>query len=182
MDDALDVTRKARVLVVDDTPANLSAISELLKGQYQVLVANNGAKGLELAKGPNPPDLILLDVMMPELSGYEVCQELKRDPERREIPIIFFSSLDSVEDERKGLELGAVDYIAKPVNAAILRARIRTHLRIKAMLDFLRDKSALLEREVELLRRAGRGAEGTQALLSFADEFLALRSRILEVD
>ena len=148
MVEALDFTAKPTVLVVDDAADNLEVISGLLKGLYKVKVAANGEKGLQIARSDSPPDLILLDIMMPEISGYEVCTQLKADPATHHIPIIFLTALSSAEDERKGLELGAEDYVTKPISPAILLARVKTHLRIKAAVDFLRDKNAWLEREL----------------------------------
>ena len=136
------------ILVVDDEADNLEVISGLLKDLYKVKIANNGQKALQIEQGASPPDLILLDIMMPELSGYEVCQRLKSDPATRDIPVIFLTALTTAEDERKGFEHGAEDYITKPVSLAILRARVKTHLRIKATIDFLTRKAAHLEREL----------------------------------
>jgi putative two-component system response regulator len=116
MVEALDFTSKPTVLVVDDTADNLEVISGLLKGLYKIKVAANGEKGLQVARSDSPPDLILLDIMMPEVSGYEVCTQLKGDPATRHIPIIFLTALSSAEDERKGLELGAEDYVTKPIS------------------------------------------------------------------
>ncbi|MEW6164246.1 MAG: two-component system response regulator [Pseudomonadota bacterium] len=146
--DALDFTDKATVLVVDDTPDNLSLMSGLLKDTYKVKVANNGEKALKIAQAAPPPDLVLLDIMMPGLSGHDVIRELKANPATRDIPVIFLTAMSEVEDEKKGLEMGAVDYITKPVSPPIVMARVANHLQIKAAADFLRDKSEFLEREV----------------------------------
>lgn len=140
------------VLVVDDTPDNLSLMSSLLKPTYQVKLANSGAKALQLAQSDTPPDLILLDIMMPEMDGYEVCQALKANARTRDIPVIFLTAKVEVEDERLGLTMGAVDYITKPVSPPIVLARVETHLKLKRAADFLRDKNAYLENEVQ--RRA----------------------------
>jgi putative two-component system response regulator len=144
----LDFVEKATVLVVDDTPDNLSLMSGLLKDDYKVKVANNGEKALKIAQSDSPPDLILLDIMMPGMDGYEVCQHLKSDPATRDIPVIFLTAKAEVEDEKKGLELGAVDYITKPISPPIVMARVKNHLVIKASADFLRDKNDYLEIEV----------------------------------
>lgn len=136
------------VLVVDDTPDNLSLMSGLLKDHYRVKVANNGEKALRIARADDAPDLILLDIMMPGLSGYEVCEQLKADPITRGIPIIFLTAMTGTEDERRGLELGGADYITKPVSPPIVLARVRTQLQNKAAADFLRDQNAFLEAEV----------------------------------
>lgn len=140
----------ATVLVVDDTPDNLSLMGGLLRDHYQVKVANQGEKALKIAQGEQPPDLILLDIMMPGMDGYEVCRRLKANLHTRDIPVIFLTARADMEDERQGLALGAVDYITKPISPPILLARVATHLALKASADFLRDKSAYLEREVAL--------------------------------
>jgi putative two-component system response regulator len=146
--ESLDYPEKASVLVVDDTPDNLTLMADLLKDHYRVKVANNGERALKIVRGDTPPDLILLDIMMPGLSGHEVCEQLKADSSTREIPIIFLTAMTAVEDEKKGLEMGAVDYITKPISPPIVLARVATHLKIKAAADFLRDKNAFLEAEV----------------------------------
>ena len=144
----LDFTEKATVLVVDDTPDNLSLMSALLKDLYKVKVANGGEKALKIAQSENPPDLVLLDIMMPEMDGYEVLQHLKRDPRTRDIPVIFLTAKSEVEDEKRGLEMGAVDYITKPISPPIVMARVATQLNLKASADFLRSKADFLEMEV----------------------------------
>lgn len=146
--DNLDVANKATILVVDDTPNNLALMSGLLKNQYKVKIANNGEKALRIAQADPLPDLILLDIMMPGLSGYDVIRELKAHPPTREIPVMFITAMSETEDERLGLELGAVDYITKPISPPILLARVETHLKIKRAADFLRDQNAFLEDEV----------------------------------
>ena len=139
---------KPTVLVVDDTPDNLTLVSNLLKKDYRVRVAINGDKALKIAFSETPPDLILLDVMMPVMDGYEVCQQLRSNSRTAHIPIIFLTAKSEVEDERKGLSLGASDYITKPISPPILEARVKTHLTAKAHADFLTDKTAYLETEV----------------------------------
>lgn len=146
--DASTPPDKPTVLVVDDTPDNLALMSMLLRDHYNVRVANSGERGLKLAATGHPPDLILLDIMMPGMDGYEVCQRLKTDPQLRHIPVIFLTAKSSMEDEKKGLELGAVDYITKPISPPIVLARVKTHLAMKASADFLRDKNDYLESEV----------------------------------
>ena len=148
MTDSLDFTQKPTILVVDDTPDNLSLMSGLLKDQYKVKIANNGEKALKIAQGAEPPDLILLDIMMPGLSGYEVCEILKKDAATHDIPIIFLTAMTATEDEKKGLQLGAVDFITKPVNPPIVLARVATQLQLKAAADFLKDQNVYLEQEV----------------------------------
>lgn len=142
-----DISGKPTIMVVDDTPDNLALMSVLLRDHYNVRVANSGERALKLAES-NPPDLILLDVMMPGMNGYEVCQRLKAAVATRDIPVIFLTAKAEMEDEKKGLELGAVDYITKPISPPIVMARVKTHLALKASTDFLRDQNDYLEREV----------------------------------
>ncbi len=137
------------VLVVDDTVEVIDLLVDLLKDHCRTKAATNGRKALEIAGSASPPDLILLDVMMPDLSGFEVCQALKANPATRDIPVIFLTAMSSTEDERRGLELGAVDFIAKPINPPIVLARVTTQLALKAAADFLRDQNAYLEQEVQ---------------------------------
>jgi len=137
------------VLVVDDTPINLSLMTSVLKGFCRVKVANNGLRALEIARSNPPPDLILLDVMMPEMDGYEVCARLKANPETAEIPVIFLTAKTESEDETKGFECGAVDYIPKPIKVPVVLARVKAQLGLKRMADFLRDKNEFLETEVQ---------------------------------
>ena len=118
------------ILIVDDTPANLSLLSDVLKSDYRIKAATNGEKALKLAFTGTPPDLILLDIMMPGMDGYEVCRRLKANVATRSIPIIFVTAMTEVEDETRGLELGAVDYVTKPISAPILKARVKTHLEL----------------------------------------------------
>jgi len=144
----LHIARQPTILVVDDTPDNLLLMSSLLKDKYAVKVANNGEKALKIAQAERGLDLILLDIMMPGISGHDVARRLKADPETRDTPIIFLTSLASAEDETLGLTLGAADYITKPISPPVLLARVDTQLKIKAAADFLRDKSDYLEQEV----------------------------------
>lgn len=139
---------KHKILVVDDTVDNLTLMAGLLKDRYRVSLANNGEKALRFAHDEEPPDLILLDIMMPGMSGTDVCKALKNDPTTRGIPVIFLTALSATEDEQRGLELGAVDFITKPVNPPIVLARVETQLKLKLAADFLRDKNGFLEAEV----------------------------------
>jgi putative two-component system response regulator len=139
---------KPTILVVDDTPENLSLMQFLLRDLYKLKGANNGERGLEIAQAEPAPDLILLDIMMPGMDGYEVCQRLKSNPRTADIPVIFLTARSEQGDEEKGFALGAVDYITKPISPAVCLARLRTHLTLKATADFLRDKNVFLENEV----------------------------------
>ncbi|MEY4753730.1 MAG: hypothetical protein RJA44_1405 [Pseudomonadota bacterium] len=137
--------RKPTILAVDDTHTNLALLSEILKADYRLKVATSGERALALVAA-DPPDLILLDVVMPGLSGHEVCQRLKADPLTRHIPVIFVTAMSDVQDEEQGLALGAVDYITKPVSPPVVRARVRTHLK-------LREQAAQLEQLVTTLEQ-----------------------------
>jgi serine phosphatase RsbU (regulator of sigma subunit) len=119
------------ILIVDDTPTNIGAISGALKDSYKTKVATNGAKALAIAAEEEKPDLILLDVMMPEMDGYEVCSRLKADKATSEIPVIFLTGQTSAEDETKGFEVGAVDYVHKPFSPAVVKARVRSHILLR---------------------------------------------------
>ncbi len=138
------------LLVVDDTATNLTMMVELLSPLYRVLVAASGARALEVARTAQP-DLMLLDVMMPVMDGYEVCSRLKADPRTQDIAVIFLTAKNQPEDEEKGLRLGALDYISKPISPPIVLARVETQLALRAASHFLIDKAAYLEQEV--LRR-----------------------------
>lgn len=140
---------RANVLVIDDTPGNLSLLNQLLRTHYRVKLANSGAKGLELA-ALSRPDLVLLDIMMPEMDGYEVFRRLTADPATSRIPVIFLTAKSGSDGEEKGLAMGAVDFIHKPIAPSVVLARVRTHLQIRNWQTFLEDKSAWLQKEVEL--------------------------------
>jgi putative two-component system response regulator len=133
---------------VDDAPDNLALMSTLLKDNYKVKVATNGEKALQIAGSAAKPDLILLDVVMPGMDGYEVCKRLKATPDTQNIPVIFLTGNVDTHNEQRGLQLGAVDYLTKPVVSSIVLARVDTHLKLKASADFLRNKTEFLEAEV----------------------------------
>jgi putative two-component system response regulator len=136
------------VLVIDDSPEILGIVNELLKPDYRLKAANGGEKGLRLAAADPKPDIILLDIMMPDLSGHEVCRRLKADRATRDIPVIFLTAMNNEADEEVGFALGAVDYIAKPISGPILRARVKTQLIMKRAADFIKDKNVFLVGEV----------------------------------
>lgn len=143
----MNLDTKKTILIVDDTPANLAVLANLLKVTYSVKVANNGRRALEIVDH-SAPDLILLDVMMPEMDGWEVCDQLKRNSTTNHIPVIFLTAKNSIEDEENGLRLGAVDFISKPFSPPIVLARIKTHLQNKEYQDFLLNQSDWLRDEV----------------------------------
>ncbi|MBF0192004.1 MAG: response regulator [Magnetococcales bacterium] len=134
--------RQVRILIVDDEKSNLDVMTGLLRDQYKTVVAKSGEQALQRACTDPKPDLILLDVMMPGMDGFEVCRRLKDDPVTRHIPVVFVTALDQIGDEAAGFSMGAVDYVFKPINPAILRVRLRTHLA-------LADQSRLLEQQVQ---------------------------------
>jgi len=134
------------ILIVDDTPENVDVLAGVLREHYQIKVALNGPKALKIAQSDPAPALILLDVMMPEMDGYQVCLQLQADERTRRIPVIIVTAKSEVEDEVQGFGLGAVDYITKPVNPAIVLARVRTHLALKHSLRKLEDLSLKLAR------------------------------------
>lgn len=148
-----------RILVVDDAPANLTLMSGLLKEEFRVQAVTSGDKALKVAMSDKPPDIILLDVMMPEMDGYEVCKRLRSDERTRNIPIIFLTARSEVEDEEKGLSLGAVDYITKPISPAIALARIRTHLTL------YRQRKELLDAQEVISEELSEAADYVRALL-----------------
>lgn len=136
---------KKVVLVVDDAPANIHIVNEILHGKYRVRIATNGAKALELAQETPSPDLVLLDVMMPGMDGYEVCSHLKENASTKDIPVIFLTGQTETSDETLGFEVGAVDYIHKPFSPAVVAARVQTHLA-------LRETRGQLERQLKAIR------------------------------
>jgi putative two-component system response regulator len=136
------------ILIVDDEPANLSLLTQLLRPFYNVRAANSGENALRAATNEPRPDLILLDVMMPEMDGEDVLARLRNNPATFDIPVIFVTALTDVGDEERGLALGAADYIAKPIKPAVVLARVRTQLEAKHTRDWLKDKNAILEAEV----------------------------------
>lgn len=152
------------ILVADDTPENIDLLSALLRQDYRVKVATSGEKALAIVNSTEPPDLILLDIMMPGMNGYDVCRRIKANPDRRGIPIIFVTAMTSIEDERLGLEVGAVDYITKPISPPIVAARVRTHLALydqtRVLEDRVRARTAeLFASRQQIIRRLGRAAE-----------------------
>lgn len=143
---------KALVLIVDDSPTNLQVLAACVKGEHRVKVSTSGEQCLQIAKAKPQPDLILLDVEMPGMNGYEVCKHLKSQPETCDIPIIFVTGLEGDKDEEKGLALGAVDYIIKPIRPAIVIARVKTHVTLKLQRDKL-NKMAFFDQLTGLYNR-----------------------------
>jgi putative two-component system response regulator len=162
---------KPTILIVDDTPDNITILCALLGERYKNKIATNGARALKIAFTPPCPDLILLDIMMPGMDGYEVCRELKNNPATANIPVIFLTAKSQEEDETKGFELGAVDYITKPVIPPILMARVQTHIA-------LRHAQAGLERQNENLEKLVE--QRTQQLVSLQDALIIAMASLAE--
>lgn len=167
-----DPAAKASILVVDDVPENIHELLEALKDEYRIQVACNGAKALETILGAEPPDLVLLDVVMPEMDGYEVCRRMKATAAGNRIPVIFVTVVDATEDKVRGFELGAADYITKPFDIDEVKARVRTHLELARLRRFLEDlvaqRTALLEVSEEKYR-----------VLAHRDPLTGLPNRVL---
>ncbi len=164
-------TRRHHVLVVDDTPGNLVVLGELLAPSYDVRIANSGERALQAAVTEPHPDLVLLDIMMPGMDGYEVLRQLKADERTADIPVVFITALDHDEDEAHGLALGATDYITKPLRPAIVLARVRSQLELKDARDLLRDRNAWLDAEVRRRLRQNQTIQDVsmRALASLAE-------------
>lgn len=155
---------RAKILIVDDSPSNIAILMGILKDSYRVTVAINGSLALQLAQSEDAPDLILLDVVMPEMDGYQVCRRLKSNMFTAKIPIIFITAKSEIEDEQYGFDLGAVDYITKPISPAIVKARIRAQLRLhdqaKHLESLVKERtSELSDTRTEIIRRLSRAAE-----------------------
>jgi putative two-component system response regulator len=152
------------VLIVDDNPVNIDVLSGILENDYRLQIATNGRRALELAQKKEAPDLILLDVMMPEMDGFEVCKRLKDDIRTKHIPVIFVTAKNTVIDEKQGFDLGGVDYITKPVSPPIVQARIKSQLAIYNQNRVLEEKvqkrtKELHETRLQIIQRLGRAAE-----------------------
>jgi len=143
--------RNPKVLIVDDTPENIQVLMETLKDQYTIVAAINGEKALKMALTEPRPDLILLDIMMPGMDGYEVCRRLKADEQLQHIPIIFVTAKTEVEDETLGFDLGAMDYITKPFSVPVVKARVKAHLELKLLRDLEAIQRAKLETVLGML-------------------------------
>ena len=141
---------KQKILVVDDERFNINVLVDLLKPNYKMMAAINGEQALKAARSSSPPDLILLDIMMPEIDGYEVCRQLKLDGATRDIPVIFVTAMGQEEDETKGLDIGAADYLTKPISPAIVEARVKTQLALKKNMEDLRKAYSIIELQKDL--------------------------------
>ena len=178
--------KKSVILIIDDIASNIQVLATILKDDYQLKVAMDGKRGLELAVQDPVPDLILLDIKMPDMDGYEVLDALKNSSNTKEIAVIFLTASDSGGDEEKGLLLGAVDYMTKPVSPAIVKARIRTHLILKAQKDELLhmalhdsltnlyNRHYLIEAGTKIFARALRHSENLSVIMADIDHFKSI--------
>jgi putative two-component system response regulator len=145
----MEETKKhPRILVVDDAPENLMIMESVLSRDYSLKMFSDSAQALEYAFA-NPPDLILLDVMMPGIDGFEICRQFKANAQLADVPVIFITSKTDIEDEERGFAVGASDFIHKPISAPIVSARVRTHIKIKFLLDFLKAENKNLQKSAE---------------------------------
>jgi serine phosphatase RsbU (regulator of sigma subunit) len=145
--------QKKTVLLVDDAPANIKIVKSILKDLYEIRATTSGRKALELAKETPAPDLILMDVVMPEMDGYDVCTQLKLGPETRDIPVIFLTGQTHVDEETRGFRVGAVDYIHKPFSPAVVKARVQTHLALRAIRELFAQQLCTIQKELETARQ-----------------------------
>lgn len=143
-----DTTTRATILVVDDTPDNITVVDGILRPEFDVRAATSGKRALEILRASPQPDLVLLDILMPGMDGFEVLQAIRSEPSTRRLPVIFVTALEGDDHVERGLQGGAVDYVAKPVRADVLRARVRTHLRLSRQRRLLEQHSQLLEQAV----------------------------------
>ena len=187
-------TQKATLLIVDDMPENIDVLRGILKEHYKLKIATDGPKALKIATSEQKPDIILLDIMMPGMDGYEVCRKLKENYNTVDIPVIFVTAKGEVEDESHGFDVGAVDYITKPVSAPLVLRRVQTHLNLydnKRLLDSqVREKTRVInETRIQIIRRLGRAAEykdnetGMHVMrMSYYSQKLALAAGMSEQD
>ncbi len=155
---------KATILIVDDNPSNISVLAEILRPFYLVKAATNGRLALKIASSTEPPDMILLDIMMPEMDGYQVCAQLKNNALTQKIPVIFVTAMGEMEDETHGLDLGAVDFISKPIRSSIVKARIKNHLSLydqnRELEKLVKQRTAEIEENrTQIIHRLGVAAE-----------------------
>jgi putative two-component system response regulator len=137
-----------KILIVDDAPENLLVLESILAQDYSLKLISDSSEALDYAFA-NPPDLILLDIMMPKIDGFELCRRLKADAKLSDVPVIFITSKTDIEDEERGFSVGASDFIHKPISAPIVAARVKTHIKVKFMLDYLKYENTHLQESAE---------------------------------
>ncbi len=140
-----------RILIVDDEKFNIKVLTEFLQNDYRIMVAKTGEQALKAVKSQTPPDLVLLDIIMPEMDGYEICKRIKADPKSKNIPVIFVTAVSEAMDSAKGFELGAVDYITKPFNPVTVKARVNSHIQLYTAMRDLKTALAQVEQLSGLL-------------------------------
>ncbi|WP_167752459.1 diguanylate cyclase [Thiorhodococcus mannitoliphagus] len=172
---------RARILVVDDTAANIQIVAAALSKQYEIMVATGGEAALALLRETDKPDLILLDIMMPEMDGHEVCRRIKEDPATWDIPIIFLTAKGAVEDQQRGFNLGAVDYITKPIEIPLLLARVGVHIQLKRKSEQL-EKLAMLDGLTEIANRRALDVRLPQECQRTAREGVPLAVLMIDID
>lgn len=158
--------KRSKILIVDDVPYNVLILQKILEGRYDILTAGHAEEALRIVSEKNPPDLVLLDILMPDMDGYEVCRRIKADPKTSHIPIIFVTARTATEDEAHGLSMGAVDYITKPYDAAIIRARVKTHIELIEAGRALQKAHAELYHELEAMNELQKSILPTEAFIS----------------
>jgi diguanylate cyclase (GGDEF)-like protein len=173
--------QRARILIVDDTPVNIQILAQALTKEYDIAVATGGAAALELLRQPDKPDLILLDIMMPEMDGHEVCRRIKQDPATWDIPIIFLTAKGTVEDQQTGFNLGAVDYITKPIKIPVVLARVSVHIRLKRKSEQL-EKLAMLDALTDIANRRALDAMLPRECLRAARDGVPLAVLMIDID
>jgi len=161
------------ILIVDDSPENIDILIGSFKDEYKVLVATSGPKALEIVT-KNSPDLILLDIMMPGMDGYEVCRKLKDAPQTKDIPVFFLTASTGIDDKTQGFEEGAVDYITKPFHSAEVKARIKTHLTLKDMQEDLHNKNLILKKQVIEIQEKTENLKRSQTRLIQSEKMASL--------
>ncbi len=167
--------RKMKILIVDDDPVNIGVLANALKESYEICTALNGHDAIALLKQESP-DLLLLDVMMPELDGLQVCRLIRAEGAYADLPIIFVTAVDSLEGEVQGLELGAVDYITKPVNLKLAKLRVRNQIELKRQRNIVKEQNALLKRQKEALEATLSRVKRLEGLLSICMQCKKIRT------
>lgn len=172
-------SERQSLLIVDDAPENIHALAEALKDEYRIQATNNGVRALEIVHGTAPPDLVLLDILMPEMDGYEVCRRIKATPAGNRIPVIFVSVVDAIVDKVRGFSIGAADYITKPFDIDEVRARVRTHLELSRLQRYFEQ---LVNKRTADLQEANRKLLAQQeALIATLENTVHTASKIVEV-
>jgi len=167
--------QKMKILIVDDEPMNIALLANALKDSYEICTAQNGHDAISRVKEESP-DLLLLDIMMPEMDGFQVCRIIRAEGAYADTPVIFVTALDSPEGEGEGLELGAVDYITKPVNLKLMKLRVRNQIELKRRRNLIQEQNALLTRQKEALEATLGRIKRLEGMLSICMQCKKIRS------